>query len=124
MNERGMTVVEALVAIAILGVAMAAVMPAFVIQVHVNTDNELRSGAVAAAQQVMESLRLDDPASMPESGFTGPLTINAGSRQYEAFVRYCRRSDYCNAGSRNLVVEVYFDDRLVYSVETVFTQLR
>jgi len=119
-----MSLVEALLAIVILGMALASVTQAFMTQRKVNEMNELRSGAEAAAQQVMERLRREDPASMPSSGASSPETIVVDGRGYQVVTRYCLDAGYCGAGSRHLRLEVSFAGRSLFDVETVYTQLR
>jgi len=124
MAARGFSLVEALVGMAILGVALVGVLPSFVTALDANTISEERSDAVAAAQQVMEELRQTDPADLPDSGVSDVRLITVGSREYEALTRYCTEPDYCSAGSRHLVVEISFGGRTVYSVATVYTKLQ
>ena len=76
MNQRGFTLLEGLLALAILGIALAGILPAFFGYMHVTTRNEMRTGAVAAAQRQMETLRFFDPTAMPTSGATGPDYIH------------------------------------------------
>lgn len=123
MNERGLTLIEALVALAILGIAAVAIMPAFMTQLDSNRRSETRSGAVTASQQVLEGLRLADPASLPTTGAGAPQTVTVGDRTYEVTTFYCLQAALCDARSRHLRVEVSHDGRVVYDVETVFTQL-
>ena len=68
MNHRGFPLLEALVAMGLLAIMLVGVVPVFFSLMATNTRNEERSGAVAVAQQVMEELRQQDPATMPESG--------------------------------------------------------
>ena len=62
MNGRceGFTLVEALCATAILGIALVGILPTFTTYVDSNTRSEERSGAMAAGQQVLEQVRLLD----------------------------------------------------------------
>jgi type II secretory pathway pseudopilin PulG len=119
-----MSLIEALLAIVILGIALASVAQAFITQRTMNELNEQRSGAAAAAQQAMESLRRQDPASMPTSGSSSPQTITVDGRDYQVVTSYCVASTYCGAGSRHLRLEVSFAGRDLFDVETVYTQLR
>jgi type II secretory pathway pseudopilin PulG len=118
-----LTLVEALIALAIAGVAIVAILPAFMKQVQANTLSEERTGAITAVEQRLEALRLADPASLPTSGATAPQNVTVGTRRYQVVTRYCVRPQYCDAGSRHVVVEAYWQGRKVYDAETVFTQL-
>ena len=124
MNERGFTLLEGLLALAILGIALAGILPAFFGYMNVNTRNEMRTGAVAAAQEQMETLRFGDPSTMPTSGVSGPTYVNVDDREYEVISRYCIRSEFCTTNSRHVLVEVEFDGNVVYQTESVFTKLR
>lgn len=123
-GQRGMSLIEALLAIVILGIALSSVSQAFVTQRSVNRRNEERGGAAAAAQQVMERLRRQDPASMPTSGASSPELITVDGRGFEVVTRYCVDATYCGAGSRHLRLEVSLAGQRLFDVETVYTQLR
>ena len=124
MNCRGFTLVESLIAMTILGVALAALVPSFLNYMDVNTISEERSDAVAAAQLVMERLRQRDPAALPDTGSSSPELISIGSRDYEVVTFYCLASEYCGTTSRHLFLEVNFGGQTVYTVESVYTRLR
>jgi prepilin-type N-terminal cleavage/methylation domain-containing protein len=124
VNQRGFTLLEGLLALAILGIALAGILPAFFGYMHVNTRNEVRTGAVAAAQQQMEALRFADPSTMPSSGSTGPSYVAIEKREYELVSRYCIRSEFCSTNSRHVLVEVGYGGNVVYQTESVFTKLR
>jgi prepilin-type N-terminal cleavage/methylation domain-containing protein len=124
VSPRGFTLTEALIALSILGVALAGVLPTFLTYSDTNTMNEERSGAVAAAQLVAEGLRQVDPAGLPTTGTSPVQVVRVGDRDYEVTQRYCVRSEFCGADSRHLTIEVRYGGRTVYSVETVYTRLR
>jgi type II secretory pathway pseudopilin PulG len=124
MNQRGSTLLEALVAIAIVGIAIAGIAPAFFVQMDANGRNEQRTEAAAAAARVMETLRREDPASLPTSGSSDPEQLLVGNRMYDVVVHYCAVPSYCGAGSRHVRTEVSLHGRLLYAVESVYTQLR
>ena len=124
MSERGFTLLEGLLALAILGIALAGILPAFFGYMNVNTRNEVRTGAVAAAQEQMEALRFADPSALPTSGATGPSYIGIDDREYELVSRYCIRPEYCTANTRHVLVEVGFGGNVIYQTESVFTKLR
>jgi len=124
VNERGFTLLEGLLALAILGIALAGILPAFFGYMNVNTRNEMRTGAVAAAQQQMEALRFADPTAMPTTGATGPGYISIANREYELTNHFCIRSEFCTTNSRHVLVEVGFGGNVVYQTESVFTKLR
>lgn len=110
-------------ALALLGVVVAGVLPAFFAYKEANTKNEIRTGSVAAAQRVMEAIRHADPATLPSSGASAIQLVYVGGREYEAVARYCLQSTFCDATSRHVAVDVSFSGNLVYSVESVFTRI-
>ncbi len=124
MTNKGFSLVEAIVATAILGILMAAVIPAFMSNLQVNNRNEQRSEAVNLAQQTLETLRRTDMASLPMSGSSTASALYNG-RTYTLVTRYCSAASYCAQNSaRHLVVEIRLDGKKVYDVETVYTNLR
>jgi len=120
----GFTLIEALCATAILGIALVGILPTFTTYVDSNTMSEERSGAMAVGQQVLEQVRLDDPADLPESGSSDMTLVAVGQREYEVVTHYCVESGYCDDDSRHIVVEISFGGYEVYSLESVFTSLR
>jgi prepilin-type N-terminal cleavage/methylation domain-containing protein len=123
--SRGSTLVESLVALAILGIVAAGVLPAFTSQLDANRRNEVRSEAILAAQQSMEALRILDPQSeIPSGGSSAPRLVRVDDREFEVVTHYCEREDLCDTNARHIRIEVWFDERVVYDVETVYTQLK
>jgi type II secretory pathway pseudopilin PulG len=124
VREEGFSLAESLIALGILAVVAVSVLPAFMMHVSANTRNEMRSSAVSAAQERLESLRLQNPTGMPVSGSTAPQLVTVDGRQLEVVTHFCERTEYCTDDrSRHIRVEVKVDGRTVYDVETVYTQL-
>ncbi len=123
-GAKGFTLLEALVGMAILGIALASLAPVFLTFLDENTRAEERTGAVAVAQQTMERFREQDPSLLPTSGATAMEVISAGDRDFEVVTHFCRSAAYCSDDSRHLLVEVSYGGRTVYTVESVFTTLR
>lgn len=123
-HEAGVTLVETLAAIAILGVIVTGVMAAMVAHTDTNTLNEVRTGAGIAAVQVLESLRLEDPETLPAAGASAPVLVTLQGRDYEVVTHYCERPEHCSPTSRHVRAEVLLDGRQVFDAETVFTQVR
>jgi Tfp pilus assembly protein PilV len=123
LNERGMSFVEALLAMAILAIAATTLLGAFVALVHTSTFTEERSKAIPASQQILEALRHEDPGSLPVSGSSSVQTVAVGTDEFQAIVHYCRNAAFCTATSRHVTVDIFFGGTKVYDVETVFTRL-
>lgn len=120
----GFTLVEALFAMAILGVALASILPSFLTYLDTNSLSEERSDAVAAAQLVMEELRRTDPATMPTSGSSAVRLVPVGSREFEVVTTYCQDTSLCGAQRRHVSVEVSFGGNAIYDVDSVFARLQ
>jgi len=124
MNCRGFTLLEALVAMAILGIALAGLLPSFQSFMDANSLSEQRSNAVAAAQEVMEGLRQLDPSGLPSTGTSSVQAVTIGNHEYEVVANYCVETSYCSSAARHIVLEVSFAGKTVYTVESVFTRLQ
>lgn len=123
-TARGFSLIEGLVALAMVAATAVALLPAMITHMDANGRDDLRSGAVGAAQERLEALRLQDPASMPASGTSAPQLVRVDGRTYEVVTHYCERPEFCGGStSRHLRVEVKFDGRTIYDVETVYTRL-
>ncbi|TVP75469.1 MAG: type II secretion system protein [Gemmatimonadales bacterium] len=120
-SRAGFSLVEAIVALAVLAVILGALVPAFAQNLRTNTDSEKRTAAVAIAQQEVDNLRAS--SNWPSSGTT--RQVQSGQGTYETVLNYQRYCDggTCFDGARIVTVEVRFNDRTIYEVETVFTLL-
>ena len=123
MNSKGFTLLESIIALAILSITLVGMLPAFQTFMDANTLSEERSNALAAAQEVMESLRHKDPSSLPSSGSSAIEAVQVGSQEYEVVTHYCQNGTYCGSDIRHITVEVSFAGKSVYTIETVFTRL-
>jgi prepilin-type N-terminal cleavage/methylation domain-containing protein len=123
VSERGFSLIEGLIALAILGIVLTALASAFITCLDANTRLEQRTAAVAVAQRTIETLRRQEPATLPEDGTTVAVVALDG-RDYEVLTHFCRDADFCSDDTRHLEVEVSFGGRTIYAVETVFTALR
>jgi Tfp pilus assembly protein PilV len=117
----GFTLVEAIVALVFLAVVLMALLPAFANNMHVNTTSEIRSGAVAVAQQEVDNLRAADTWA------ASPIERNVvtGSGTYQSRLThqpYCDGGS-CFAGARDVTIEVRHNGTLYYRARTVFTSL-
>ena len=124
MNEKGFSLVEAVCALGLLAIVLLGIVPTIQVLMQANTISEQRSNAVAAAQQVMESLRQQSPSSLPSSGSSSVQIVSVGTRDYEVVAHYCTRSEYCNDDMRQIKLEVGYAGQNVYIVETVYTRLQ
>lgn len=123
-SEQGFTLLEATIATLLLGILLAGLLPHFTVYSDINSLNEVRTGAVQAAQAQMESLRVLDVSTLPTTGGTRAETVEIGSNTYSVITRFCVVTDLCDADSRHLVVEVSSDGKTIYTLETVYTMFR
>lgn len=124
LRTAGITLIETIVALAVIGIALAAIVPAFTNYARVNTNSDLRTGAITAGQQVMESLRQRTFANWPASGEIE--TVDAGSRDYQVTVNYCLEgaADCLSEGQmRHVRLEVRNGDKVYYELETIYTAI-
>lgn len=122
-RRAGFSLIEAIVAIVIIGILLAAVVPAFVSNLRVNTDNEVRTGAVAASQTVLDRFRVQSRGAWPASGST--VSVDTRVRTYDVLVEYARfcQGGTCFDGAELIDLEVSYGGRTRYTVSTVFTVL-
>ena len=102
MSQRGFTMIEALVSLAILGIALAGIVPGFFLYTRTNALTEVRSGSVAAAQRVFEALRAQDPSDLPSSGASAAQIVPVGKNEFQVVTRYCADpSPRCGTPAQN-----------------------
>ncbi len=123
MSSRGFTLLESLIAMALLGIALAGLLPSFQAFMDANSFSEERSNAVAAAQSVMEALRQVDPSTLPASGTSAVLAVTVGDHEYEVVTTYCAEASFCSSAARHILLEVSFAGKTIYTVESVFARL-
>ena len=123
MNRQGFSLVEAIIAMAILSVVLAAVAPLFISYSQTNMQSQRRTEAVAVAQMEMDGLRKKPFADWPASGSVHSSPGNQANNIYNIKTSYCTAElPFCDSGARHIRVEVMKDGRTYYQVETVYTQ--
>ncbi len=122
-SQSGFSLVEVLVALGIFAVVTAIMAPSFLYQLSTNTKAELKNGAIAVTQQVLDGIRPIEVASLPTSGFT-TQNISAGDRNFSVKTLYCVNPSWCGTSSRHIMIEVYYRNNKIYGTETIFSQLR
>jgi len=127
-SDQGFSLIEAMVALAILTAVVAGIIPAFTGFLNVTSHTETQSNGVKAAQIVLDELRRKSVDAI--SPDTNPLSwtqpVDVGGRSYSVVVTVCPNvsPSYCDAQSRQIIVEVKFNGNIVHRAETVFTALR
>ena len=123
MNQRGMSLVESLLALTLMGVVLTALLAAFVVMLDVNTRDDQRTLALAAAQQVLEQRRRADVSTLPSAGTSDVALVTIGSREFEVVEHYCTLPEYCGDETRHVLVEVSYGGRQIVNASSVYTQL-
>lgn len=124
-SEKGFTLLEVFVALGVFLSVAGAMAPSFVFHLKQNTQNTWRTGAIAAAQGVLDDLRIQDPSTFPTSGSDPVQEVQIGTRAFQVTTSYCTVSAYCpSTETRHIEVEVEYRGKTLYTVETVFTKLR
>ena len=123
--DKGFTLIEIMVALVVFGIVMAALPVAFMSHLTYNTRMEKKTGALNAAQQVLDNLRVQDPSTLPISGVVGPQAVSMNDTNYQVLTYFCENSHYCNTStSRHIRVAVKENNETLYEVQTVFTRLK
>ena len=78
LHRDGFTLVEALVALGIFAVGMAALMPLAISNVRANSNAAVRTEALALAQEEIERFRATTFSDMPAVGASGTPTVIDG----------------------------------------------
>ncbi|WP_407543049.1 prepilin-type N-terminal cleavage/methylation domain-containing protein (plasmid) [Deinococcus radiomollis] len=122
-RDAGVTLIEVLISIIIVGIITIAVLSTMSSAFKLNNDAELSTQAAFLAQDKLDALRLLDPATLPTSGQDNS-TVTSNNRSYSVTVRYCVTSSYCLNKSRDVTIEISANNKLLFTGETVFTQVK
>ena len=139
-QERGASIVEMMASMAMVSTAMAGVGTLMMSYQLQNIRNEIKSGAVIAGEQVLEQLRQCSVNTLPNSGTTTipannapttspcgstitPLTF-MGNKFYRAQITYCQNRSYCDSSTRQVQVQVFYENASIFQVETVYTAVQ
>ena len=129
-SNKGFTLVEALVGLVMFEVALAGLLPLMMVSRTFALRSDSRIGAIAVAQQVMDSLRQIDvkclptsanqvtslpdktcPSPAPSGGGDSIASIPYKGKTYSATITYCANtSAICNTNTRLVQVLVYSDN--------------
>lgn len=124
-HSAGLTLVEVLVALAVLTIAIVAIVPAFLSNLALNSRQEIKTQAAAAAQVVLDRWRLVEPVdgSMPAGGSAPAENVSVGGRSFSVTPQFCTVPAYCTSSSRQIRVNVAYQGQAVFSAETVYAQV-
>ena len=124
-TENGFTIIEVMVSLGLFGIVSAMMVTSMVQMQRLNYDNAVRTGAFSAAQQVLDSYRATDPATLPASGNGAVQNITIGGRVYNVTPRFCPTAAHCSSANiRGISLIVAHKNVTRYTVETVFSRLQ
>ena len=123
MKSQGLSIVEVLVALAIIGIILTTVFTGLLSNALLNDKTEQKSGGAIAVQRVLDATRVGDPKDLPSSGTSAAQSIVVNNRTYQVYTDYCTVAQYCTASARSLRVRAQFGSVDVASAETVYTSV-
>ena len=123
-SDRGFSMIEVMASIAIFGVVATGMTSAFVKMQQANLANEIKAGAMGAAQKVLDELRVSDPATLPSSGTSAAQTITIQGRAFSVTTTYCPVATYCTSTMRQLRITANYKSVKRYEVDSIFCQLQ
>lgn len=124
-DDKGLTLVEALVSLLIFFVAAASIVPVFLNYTISTINNERRTGGIAVAQQVLDGLRQVDTTTLQATGTDTLADVSYLGKTYTPIVTYCQNAAFCaNPDSRHITLQVFHNGNQIYQAETVFTNLQ
>lgn len=125
MNERGFTIIEVMVALGMFGIVSAMMATTMVQLQRANYENEVRSGAYAAAQLVLDDLRSQNIAELPTFGSSAVQNVVISGKTYAVTPSYCITASQCpSVNVRGIRVSVSHKNRVRYMVDTVYARLQ
>ncbi|MVN88173.1 prepilin-type N-terminal cleavage/methylation domain-containing protein [Deinococcus sp. HMF7620] len=128
-TQAGFTIIELLIALAILGIAMTTVMSALLANTSLNTKMERQANAVRISEQTLEAYRQrTDYAALQKNDLSDTVTMNGQS--YTVVTDFCpndlttatKTALPCNNTSVYIRVEVKYGTTILHRAETYFTQ--
>jgi general secretion pathway protein I len=140
---RGLALVETVVAMIIFTTMVVAFLPLFISFKATTIRNDIRLGAVAVSQEVMDELRRIEPCNIPTTGTvdyyptslpncigsagTGASTASLPykGKTYRVLLTYCDPSTDCVGDARRIRVRTFHSSSSdpIFQLETVYTKL-
>lgn len=115
--QRGLTLIECMVSMVLFLIVSVGIVGGSASYLKMNTINEQKSAAISATQQVLDTVRVSDPATLPTSGQTSQ-TVAVGGRNFTVSISYCQVFSYCTSGTvRHLTASTSFRGKQLYTVE-------
>jgi type II secretory pathway pseudopilin PulG len=136
-EQNGFTLVETIVGMVMFLAISLSVLPVFGVYRTATIRNDMRIGAIAVSQQIADTVRQQDIATLPSSGTLSTLptstadslnSLSYKGKTYAANITYCQNNTYCDTASRHITIRVFpYGDTAqtpLYQLETVYTKLQ
>lgn len=129
MNKRGLSIIEAIVALAVIGIILAILIPSFIGSLRITNRTELRGVAIGLAQQRLEELRSQLPTPLPTSEVSGSTSVTVQGRTFAIQTTFCPTdvplttppTPACTAQRVLVRVQVSYLGSVLYAADTVYT---
>lgn len=121
-EEQGISLLEVLASIGILGLFLSLVTSSFMTNLHSNMKTQIRYEAIQAAQSVLDDIRFQEVSSLVDE--QTPRSLDIGNRNYQVQVTYCSNPSFCPSPEiKHVAVGVTYKSEVVYETDTIFTEL-
>jgi len=126
-HDQGMTLVELLVAILIIGIVLSFATSGLLSNAVLNNQSELKSAAAVAVRRVLDNTRAIDPSTLPGVGAPSDVeSVTVNNRTFTVYTDYCVAPLYCTTNARSIRVRARFGANAttdLVSTDTVFTSV-
>lgn len=124
ISEKGFSLLEVLVSVTIFSIAALGIVPTFNSFMGRNSHSHIQASALQAAEQVLDSIRIQSTSTLPTTGNDGGKNISVGGHSFVVTTYYCEQSSLCSGTlTRHLRVQVKYKTQEIFNVQTVFTAL-
>lgn len=134
-RAQGFTLVETIVGMVMFLAVSLSLLPVFGVYRAATIKNDYRTGAIAIAQQIADSIRQRDIATLDSSGTATTLptgdslaSLSHKGKTYAATIVYCQNNTYCDPDSRQIIINIYpygdTNQTPIYQLETIYTKLQ
>lgn len=123
MKATGFTLIETLVTISVVTVALMALLALMSGVFNVNQRADTQGQAIMLAQREFDRMKRITPSVLPATG-TQEEAVTFNGRPFMLRRTYCPAPVYCTANQRGVRVDVLAGATVMFSAETVYTELR
>lgn len=127
--NQGFTLLEAMVSLLVLFAIMAGLIPVFMSWRLTTINNNIKTGAIAISQQILDELRQEKDVSGWDNSNTALdvkpsgeslASIDYGGKSYSASLTYCA-AGHCDTNTRDVTLRVNYNNDTIYTIQTVYT---